>query len=362
MDSTKIENINVDAYVTLPTPDEIKAQIPMTDELASLVHAYRQTIADILEGKDRRLLMIVGPCSIHDPLAAIDYAERLAKIAHELKDELFIVMRVYFEKPRTTVGWKGLINDPSMNGSFRLDEGLVIARKILKLITTLNLPIATEALDPIIPQYIHDFVSWTAIGARTTESQTHREMASGLSSPVGFKNGTDGGLSVAINAMLSAKSPHSFLGITSAGKIANIKTRGNRYTHIVLRGGIEPNYDVGSIAQCEKALLNVGLPLRIVIDCSHGNSGKDHEKQVAVIGEVVRQIIAGNRSIKGVMIESNINAGNQSLDKSPAFLKYGVSITDKCLDFEMTKHVLTRLAQQLKNAHIDCLINATEMA
>lgn len=362
MDYIDIENINVDDYVPLLTPDEIKAQIPMTPELASLVQSYRQTITDILEGTDQRLLIIVGPCSIHDPLAAIEYAEMLAKVAHELKDEFFIVMRVYFEKPRTTIGWKGLINDPALNGSFLVDEGLMIARKMLKLITTFNLPIATEALDPIIPQYIHDFVSWTAIGARTTESQIHREIASGLSSPVGFKNGTDGGLSVAINAMLSAKSPHSFLGITSAGKIANIKTRGNRNTHIVLRGGLESNYDVGSVAQCEKALLNAGLPLRIVIDCSHGNSGNNHEEQITVVGEVVRQIVAGNRSIKGVMIESNINAGNQRLDNNPASLKYGVSITDKCLDFEITKQILTRLSTQLRKVNIDCLINSAEIA
>jgi 3-deoxy-7-phosphoheptulonate synthase len=311
----------------------------------------RQVIWDILDRKDHRLFVVVGPCSIHDPEAAMDYARRLKALADELDDTLYIVMRVYFEKPRTTVGWKGLINDPHLDDSFKIEEGLHIGRKLLLDILELGLPTSTEALDPISPQYLQDLISWSAIGARTTESQTHREMASGLSSAVGFKNGTDGGLTVATNALNSVSKPHRFLGINSQGQVSVFTTKGNAYGHIVLRGGSAgPNYDSVHIRLCEEALDKAGLANNIMVDCSHANSSKKPELQPLVVENVGNQVIEGNRSIVGLMIESNITAGNQSIPANLAELKYGVSITDGCIDWETTETSLRKLRNNVKDA------------
>ncbi|MEZ5576710.1 MAG: 3-deoxy-7-phosphoheptulonate synthase, partial [Candidatus Competibacteraceae bacterium] len=312
------------------------------------VFQARETIKRILDRQDPRLFAVVGPCSIHDVVAARDYARRLKALADEVQDTLFLVMRVYFEKPRTTVGWKGLINDPRMDDTFRIDEGLQVARDLLLELAELGLPAGTEALDPIIPQYIHDLIAWTAIGARTTESQTHREIASGLSTPVGFKNGTNGSLEVAINALQSVASPHSFLGINQFGQSAVIRTLGNRYGHMVLRGGDRPNYDSVSIALCEKALRDKKLPVNIVVDCSHANSFKDPAMQPLVMRDCVHQIMEGNRSIVGVMIESNLGAGNQSIPADRSQLKYGVSVTDACVDWATTETMLREAHAKLK--------------
>jgi 3-deoxy-7-phosphoheptulonate synthase len=295
-------------------------------------------------------MVVVGPCSIHDPAAALDYALRLKKLAEELSDTLYIIMRVYFEKPRTTTGWKGLINDPHMNDSFDIEQGLQLARKVLLGINELGLPTGTEALDPISPQYLSDLIAWSAIGARTTESQTHREMASGLSTPVGFKNGTDGGLLVAINALLSVSKPHSFLGINQDGQVAVIRTKGNRYGHIVLRGGAKgPNYDSVTIALVEKELARNSLPANIVVDCSHANSNKDPTLQPLVMNDVLHQVVEGNQSIVGTMLESNINAGNQPIPADLSQLKYGVSVTDACIDWTSTEKLLRDARRKLKD-------------
>jgi 3-deoxy-7-phosphoheptulonate synthase len=291
---------------------------------------------------------VVGPCSIHDTSAALDYARRLKSLHDELADSIYLVMRVYFEKPRTTTGWKGLVNDPDMDDSFRIDKGLRMARELLLQITEMGLPAATEALDPIAPQYYGDLVSWTAIGARTTESQTHRELASGLSTPVGFKNATDGSQVVAINALQSASSPHSFLGIDQQGRITIIRTKGNRYGHVVLRGGQQPNYDSVSVRLCEQALTEAEMPSRIVIDCSHSNSNKDPALQPTVMHDVVRQVADGNKSIFGVMLESNIGWGKQKMGASLADLEYGVSITDPCIDWQATEETLRTAAAGLR--------------
>lgn len=348
MSDSPIDNLNVLAQEPLPTPAEVKAGQPLSAAGQKTVEAGRATVEAILDGRDPRLLVVVGPCSIHDLEAAKDYAKRLKALHDALSDSLYIVMRVYFEKPRTTVGWKGLINDPYMDDSFDINEGIRRARDLLLYLAELGLPAGTEALDPISPQYLGDLISWTAIGARTTESQTHREMASGLSTAVGFKNGTDGSLDVAINAMRSAASPHSFLGITQQeGRSAIIRTAGNRYGHVVLRGGAQPNYDSVSIALCEKALADAGLSTRLMVDCSHANSSKDPALQPLVMENLVNQIIEGNRSIVAVMIESNIGWGNQSLGDDPAKLTYGVSITDACIDWETTDRVLRDAAERL---------------
>ena len=292
--------------------------------------------------QDPRLLVVVGPCSIHDPSAAKEYAERLAALQREVPN-LQLVMRAYFEKPRSTVGWKGLINDPHLNDSFVISEGLAIARQLLLDISTLGLPIATEALDPIIPQYLQDLISWSAIGARTTESQTHREMASGLSCAVGFKNGTDGSLEVAINALQSATAPHSFLGINPEGQVSVIHTKGNAFAHVVLRGGSNgPNYSPEHIRAAEEALEKIGATASIMVDCSHANSDKDHRKQARVLESVIKQIEAGNESITGVMVESNLEAGRQALDLD-AGLRYGVSVTDACVDWDETDTLMRNL-------------------
>jgi 3-deoxy-7-phosphoheptulonate synthase len=294
-------------------------------------------------------MVVVGPCSIHDPRAAMDYARRLHALAQEVAGTLLLVMRVYFEKPRTVAGWKGYINDPHMDDSFRIDQGMRRARELLLAIAELGLPAATEALDPLSPQYLGDLVSWYAIGARTTESQTHREMASGLSAPVGFKNGTDGGLEVAINAVRSAATAHSFLGIDEQGETAIVRTRGNRHGHVVLRGGGgRPNYDTVSVRLAETALAKAGLPAKLVIDCSHANSMKDPALQPLVFHDCVHQILEGNRSIVGLMLESNLEAGNQAIPQDLAQLRYGVSVTDACIAWDSTEQTLRRADQDLR--------------
>jgi 3-deoxy-7-phosphoheptulonate synthase len=357
MTQSKIDNVNVEAQEILITPDQLKLEVPMSDTANAHLAASRQVINDILDRKDPRMFLVMGPCSIHDVEAAIEYAHRLKKLAREVEDTLYLVMRVYFEKPRTTVGWKGLINDPHLNDSFKIQEGLHIGRKLLLDILDLGLPTSTEALDPISPQYLSDCISWSAIGARTTESQTHREMASGLSSAVGFKNGTDGGLNVAINALQSVSSPHRFLGINTLGQVAIIKTRGNPYGHIVLRGGSKgPNYDSVHIKLSEAALEAAGVATNIMVDCSHANSNKAPELQPLVMENVINQVLEGNRSIIGLMIESNLEAGNQSIPEDLSQLKYGVSVTDGCIDWATTEAAVHEMRDKLKevlpNRHI----------
>lgn len=349
MSDNAVDNLNVELQELLITPEQLKNEIPMSNPARELVTDSREVIRNILDRKDHRLFVVVGPCSIHDVDAAMDYARRLKALADEVADSLFIVMRVYFEKPRTTVGWKGLINDPHMNDTFKIQEGLHIGRQLLLDISELGLPTSTEALDPISPQYIQDFIAWSAIGARTTESQTHREMASGLSSAVGFKNGTDGGLDVAINAIKSCSKPHRFLGINGSGQVAVIHTRGNAYSHIVLRGGSQgPNYDSVHIKLCEEALAKAGISQNIMVDCSHANSNKQPELQPLVVENVTNQVLEGNRSIVGLMIESNIYGGNQSIPDDLSQLKYGVSVTDGCVDWEATAESLRAMRNKLK--------------
>ncbi len=349
MSNIEVHNINVDSQDVLVTPQQLKQALPMSDASREMLASSRKVIQDILDRKDHRVFVVVGPCSIHDTKAAMDYARRLKALADELSDTLYIVMRLYFEKPRTTVGWKGLVNDPYLDDSFKLEEGLHIARRLLLDILELGLPTSTEALDPISPQYLQDLISWSAIGARTTESQTHREMASGLSSPVGFKNGTDGGLTVATNALNSVAKPHRFLGINSAGQVSVFTTRGNPYGHIVLRGGSGgPNYDSVHIRLCEEALDKAGVPRNIMVDCSHANSNKQPELQPLVVENVANQIIEGNKSIVGLMLESHINAGNQPIPANLEELAYGVSVTDGCIDWETTESCLRAMRDKVK--------------
>jgi 3-deoxy-7-phosphoheptulonate synthase len=341
----KLDNINIKSEQLLIPPAELKKVLPVSVAIRGKVQRAREAVKAILRRTDPRLLVVVGPCSIHDPAAALDYARRLAQLAREVDDSLLLVMRAYFEKPRTTVGWKGLINDPHLDDSFAVGEGLAIARRLLLDMAEIDLPLSTEALDPITPQYLQDLISWTAIGARTTESQKHREMASGLSSAIGFKNGTDGSLQVALNALRSVASPHSFLGINAAGQVAVMHTRGNPDAHLVLRGGSGgPNYDSSSVAAAEAGLIEAGLAPNIMVDCSHANSSKDHDRQPLVARDIAAQIVAGNRSLIGLMIESNIAAGNQSLQSDPDQLQYGVSITDACIDWETTEALLREIA------------------
>ena len=335
------ENLNSAAFDAMPTPEDIHARLPLTDRAENTVLAGRRAIEAILDRRDPRLLVVVGPCSIHDPVAGLDYAKRLKALATEMADTLLIVMRVYFEKPRTATGWKGYINDPRMDDTFRVEEGMQKAREFLLALNELGMPAGTEALDPISPQYLGDLIAWTAIGARTSESQTHREMSSGLSTPVGFKNGTDGSVESAVNAILSASKPHSFLGINMQGRTSVVRTNGNRYGHLVLRGGGgRPNYDSVSVAIAEQALAKAKLPQNIVIDCSHANSYKNPERQPLVMHDVVNQIRLGNKSIIGMMIESNLEAGNQSIPDDLAQLKYGCSVTDACVDWPTTEKML----------------------
>jgi 3-deoxy-7-phosphoheptulonate synthase len=345
MDQKKLVNTNIAGHYLLPPPGEVQKELPSSEQGLEVVARGRQAIRDILDGKDHRILLVVGPCSIHDPKAAMEYAHKLRALAETVKDRFLIVMRVYFEKPRTTVGWKGLINDPYMNDSFHIEDGLKTARALLLQITELGLPTATEALDPIMPQYLSDLVCWHAVGARTIESQTHREMASGLSTPVGFKNGTDGNVQVAIDAMKSALTAHHFLGVDPEGRISVFKTKGNAYSHVVLRGGKEPNFDAASVAACEAALDKAGLRRKIMVDCSHGNSSKDHLRQPAVFSACMDRIRAGDKSLFGFMIESNLHEGSQPIPKDLAQLKYGVSVTDKCLSWEATERMILEAAK-----------------
>jgi 3-deoxy-7-phosphoheptulonate synthase len=343
-----IDNQHVIEIKALPAPRAIKTKLPITDEAAALVVETREAIRRILHGQDReRLLVIVGPCSIHDPEAAYEYASRLKPLAAAVRDRLLIVMRTYFEKPRTTVGWKGLINDPHLDGTCDIATGMELARTILLKINQSGMPCATELLDPISPQYIADLISWTAIGARTTESQTHREMASGVSMPVGFKNGTEGSLHVAVNAMTSARTPHHFVGINADGQTSIIKTMGNPDRHIVLRGGGgKTNYEAEHVAKAEAAVSGEGIARPIMIDCSHDNSNKDHTRQGTVAREVLRQFREGRQSIMGLMLESNLNSGKQTWKQGVA-LVHGVSITDACLGWNDTAALLNELAESI---------------
>jgi 3-deoxy-7-phosphoheptulonate synthase len=345
----RTEDLNVAALDVMPSPDDVKAKLPLTDAAANTVVKGRRSLEAILDGKDSRLFAVVGPCSIHDPEAGLDYARRLAKLATELSDVFHVVMRVYFEKPRTSVGWKGFINDPFMDDSFRIDVGMERARRFLLDVNETGLPAGTEALDPIAPQYYGDLIAWTAIGARTSESQTHRELSSGLSSPVGFKNGTDGEVDAAVNAILSASRPHSFLGINGQGRSAVVRTRGNRYGHLVLRGGGgRPNFDTVSISLAEQALDKAKMPRNIVVDCSHANSWKKPELQPLVMRDVVHQIREGNRSVVGLMIESFIEGGSQPIPQDLSKLRYGCSVTDACVSWETTEEMLRGSAQILR--------------
>jgi 3-deoxy-7-phosphoheptulonate synthase len=343
-----IENSNVTSFATMPSPVELHKKLPLTDKAFTTVMKGRETLRNILDRKDKRLFVVVGPCSIHDPVAGLDYARRLKALQADVADTMVLVMRVYFEKPRTTTGWKGYINDPFMDDSFQVDVGMERARQFLLDVCELGLPTATEALDPISPQYLGDLIAWTAIGARTTESQTHREMSSGLSTPVGFKNGTDGDVSIAINAVLSSSNPHSFLGINERGGVSIVRTRGNAYGHVVLRGGGgRPNYDSVSVAIAEQALKKAGLPANLVVDCSHANSYKKPDLQPLVMSDVIQQIRHGNGSLVGVMIESNIIGGSQPIPSDLSQLKYGCSVTDGCIAWEDTETMLRSAHQDL---------------
>lgn len=345
---TRLINVNIKDAQTLPSPNQVKKQLPFSRKGLNFVLKSRQALQNILDDKDKRLFMVIGPCSIHDPKLAIEYAKRLKKLAEKVEDEIMIIMRVYFEKPRTTVGWKGLVNDPYLDDSFHVEKGIKIARKLLLKLCAMQLPTGTEALDPIMPQYLSELITWTAIGARTTESQTHREMSSGLSTPVGFKNGTDGSISVAINAMESVKAPHHFLGINQAGRISKFTTAGNQYAHIVLRGGGgKPNYLPKDIKKAEKLLRENKLREKIVVDCSHANSNKKHDRQPLVLKNCMEQINKGNQSIVGFMIESHLKAGNQKLIH-PKKLKHGISITDACVDWKTTEKMVLEAQKVMK--------------
>ncbi len=343
MSGQSLNNVNIQSITLLPTPREIRQQLPQTAVTRRTVAEARETIEQVLDLEDPRLLVIVGPCSIHDLDAAMEYAVRLNDLSKKIRESLVVVMRVYFEKPRTTMGWKGFINDPFMDDTFRMDEGLRRARRFLLNLAEMGLPAANEALDPITPQYLADLISWTAIGARTSESQPHRELASGLSMPVGFKNGLDGSVVPAINAIKAALQPHHFFGITELGRPAVFGATGNPYPHLVLRGGVKPNYNPEAVLACEKALAAAGLPVRVIIDCSHGNSNKDPGKEADVLASVTEQLEHGNRSIVGIMLESNLEWGNQPMASDPSTLKYGVSITDACIDWPTTEALLLDL-------------------
>jgi 3-deoxy-7-phosphoheptulonate synthase len=340
------KNLRIVDTTLLQSPDAITSEVPLTARAAEVVVRARAEIEDTIHGRSARPLVIVGPCSIHDPKAALDYAGRLLRLREKVVDSLLLVMRVYFEKPRTTVGWKGLINDPHLNGTFDIPTGIRRARTLMREVAEMGMPAATEMLDPIIPQYLADLVSWAAIGARTTESQTHREMASGLSMPVGFKNGTDGSLGVAVNAMIAASQPHNFLGIDSAGRVSVVRTTGNPNTHLVLRGGSRgPNYDAAAVEEAVSGLERAGVNPRVLVDASHGNSGKSHDRQVDVLADVGVQLRNGSRHLLGVMVESNLVAGRQDL-KPGAELTYGQSVTDACIDFATTERAVLALADQ----------------
>ncbi|MBC8424280.1 3-deoxy-7-phosphoheptulonate synthase [bacterium] len=337
----RTDNLRIEGFEPLVTPMQLKHAVPLTEATSETVIRAREEIVRIMAGEDTRRLMVVGPCSIHDPEGARDYARRLKALSDEVSDRILLVMRVYFEKPRTSVGWKGLISDPHLDDSCDMREGLRRARTLLAEIVGLGLPTAGEMLDPITPQYLADLVCWGTIGARTTESQTHREMASGLSFPVGFKNATNGDLQVAVNAMRSARVGHHFLGINEDGISCVVHTHGNPHVHVVLRGGDQgPNYEPPFVAQTEEMLARAGLDPLIMIDCSHANSGKDHRRQERVLDNVLAQIADGNTSIFGLMIESNLEAGNQPIPEDPSRLAYGVSVTDACIDWPTTERLI----------------------
>ena len=346
--ASRIKNLNVASISPLDPPSEYLAEIPTSKDVEELVFKSRQEIADIIAGRDERLVIVTGPCSIHDEIAGREYAEKLAALADEIKDDVMVVMRVYFEKPRTTVGWKGLINDPNLDGTCNMAEGLRRARQFLMDVCEIGLPCATEFLDPFTPQYIADLIAWGAIGARTAESQTHRQLASGLSMPIGFKNGTGGSIQLAVDGMIAAQAQHAFLGIDDAGAAAVVQTSGNDACHIVLRGGSDgPNYDAEHVASAQKALAASGMEPNVVIDCSHANCAKDHNKQPIAFRDVIGQRADGNRGIVGLMLESHLNAGNQSLNGDRSTLKYGVSITDPCVDWATTEQLLREAAHVL---------------
>lgn len=343
-------DIRIDNTFALTTPSEISKLYPLTEEMQERIRGYRKTVSDILSGKDNRLIAVVGPCSIHDQEAAFEYAQMLKKLSDEISDTFFVIMRTYFEKPRTNIGWKGLIMDPDMNESYNIQKGLITARSLLLRITDLGLPVGCEVLDPIIPQYIDEIMSWSSIGARTTESQTHRNLASGLSVAVGFKNSTSGDVSSAINAIKSANSPSSFIGISKDGKSSVFRTKGNKEAHLILRGGTSgPNYYEDEVEEAAKQLKQSNLLDAIIIDCSHGNSKKDYRKQKRVLRQVVEEVIYGHSSIKGFMLESNIFEGRQDITENISNLKYGVSVTDACISFEETDRILKSSRMMLKN-------------
>jgi len=344
-----LNNIHISSEKILVTPQALKQEIPVSDHAITNIRKFRQQIADIIHHRDHRLLVICGPCSIHDTDSAKEYALRLKKLAIELDDSLYIVMRVYFEKPRTTVGWKGLINDPNLDGSFNIEAGLRKARQLLIDFAEMELPMGTEALDPISPQYLGEFFSWSAIGARTTESQTHREMASGLSMPVGFKNSTNGSLDTAIDALNAAASGHRFMGINQQGQVSVIKTEGNPDGHIIMRGGKSSNYDSVQISLGEDKLQAANVNNSLMVDCSHSNSNKDFTRQPLVACDVMNQILEGNKSIIGIMLESHLNEGNQPSSMAPEDMQYGISITDACINWDTTEELLRKLAGKLSD-------------
>jgi 3-deoxy-7-phosphoheptulonate synthase len=349
----RTQDLRVVSLKRLQPPRAIKEQLPASERANRTVVEGRTAVQQILAQRDPRLLVVIGPCSIHDPKGAMEYAYRLAALSRELSDRMFVVMRVYFEKPRTTIGWKGLINDPHMNGSCEIEDGVRIARKLLLEISELGLPAATEFLDPIVPQYLDDLITWAAIGARTTESQTHREMASGLSMPVGFKNGTDGSLQIAIDAMSSARTQHSFLGIDQDGFTSVVRTKGNPDGHVVLRGGrARTNYDPQSIAEAAAQLTKHNLPPVLMVDCSHANSLKQHAKQEDVWRSVIEQRAAGTRTIIGTMVESYLKEGSQPVPPNPAEIVYGISVTDACISWETTERMLRQGHALLRGAAV----------
>ena len=345
--NNQIHNKNIESETTITSPINLKEKIPISNKVTANILTSRKTIDDIFSQKDPRLIVIVGPCSIHDINAAKEYALKLKSLQEEVKKSVYLVMRVYFEKPRTTVGWKGLISDPDMDNSLDVDKGLHQGREFLVWLADQGIPAATEALNPITPQYFADLISWCAIGARTTESQTHREMSSGLSMTVGFKNGTDGNLNMAINAIKACSSPQSFLGINDEGQISTFKAKGNKSSHIILRGGKKSNYHIADIIECEKLLRQNDLAERIMVDCSHDNSNQDYRNQGKVIEEITKQIVSGNKSIFGLMLESNLFAGKQKILDNKSDMEYGVSVTDGCIDWEETKDVIRRFAENI---------------
>ena len=343
--NNQIHNKNIESETVITSPIELRQQISVSSQGKENILSSRKTVEDIFLGNDDRLIVIVGPCSIHDIKAAKEYALKLQLLQKEVEKSIYIIMRVYFEKPRTTVGWKGLISDPDMDNTLDVEKGLRQGRELLVWLAEEGVPTGTEALNPITPQYLADLISWCAIGARTTESQTHREMSSGLSMPVGFKNGTDGNLTMAINAIKACSSKQSFLGINDKGQIATFKAKGNKSSHIILRGGIQPNYDIASVIDCEKLLRDNGLAERIMIDCSHDNSNQDYRNQGKVIDDIKSQIISGNKSIFGVMLESNLSSGKQKILDNIDDMQYGVSVTDGCIDWEETESIIKSLSE-----------------